>query len=117
MEGIATNSRLIPFVTRCGFLNEHPLRLIDVGCSGGLDAGWRQFEKDLVAFGFDPNVIECERLQQQEDNPRVQYIPAFVGLPKEHPFMVSRAGIGPSGNNPWNRLSTAEVLDRMRANS
>src|SRR5215831_11897250 len=114
MEGLAAGSRLVQFVVSHNFLKNDPLRLIDVGCSGGIDAGWRSFGNDLTAFGFDPKIQECERLQREEDNPRIRYIPGFVGLPKDHPFMVSRAPTGPWGNNPWHRLSVAAFIDRMR---
>jgi hypothetical protein len=36
--------------------------LIDVGCSGGLDAAWRDVGPRLQAFGFDPMAEEIERL-------------------------------------------------------
>src|SRR5579875_1141880 len=53
--------------------------LIDVGCSGGLDAAWRDFGPRLQAFGFDPNIEEIERLRRLESNPQVKYIAGFVG--------------------------------------
>lgn len=115
MEGLATASRFVQFIVSKKLLKNDPLRLIDVGCSGGIDIGWRLFDRDLIAFGFDPKIGECARLQREEDNPRVRYIPGFVGLPKDHPYMVARAATGPWGNNPWYRLSVAEVIDRTRA--
>jgi FkbM family methyltransferase len=53
--------------------------LIDVGCSGGLDAAWRDFGPRLQAFGFDPMAEEIERLTRLESNPQVKYIAGFVG--------------------------------------
>ncbi len=42
---------------------ENPFVLIDVGCSGGIHEGWREFEPHLTAYGFEPSTTECSRLQ------------------------------------------------------
>ena len=53
-------------------------RLLDIGCSGGLDPVWRSFEPRLRALGVDASVTECERLAALERNPDVAYRAAFV---------------------------------------
>lgn len=64
-----------------GVFAAQPLRLLDVGCSGGIEAFWRAFEPALVAAGFDPLIEECQRLNAAEKNPRVRYHPRWVRWP------------------------------------
>ena len=52
----------------------------DVGVSGGVDDQWRRFGDQLVAFGFDPWVEECERLSNEENLTKVKYISNLVGV-------------------------------------
>ncbi|MDH3288402.1 MAG: FkbM family methyltransferase [Betaproteobacteria bacterium] len=62
-----------------GAFTTDPFVLIDVGASGGIENHWRLFEPDLHAFGFDPLVRECQRLNHKEKNDRVHYYDYFVG--------------------------------------
>ncbi len=53
------------------------------------------------------------RLQAAERRPRVEYVPAFVGLAKDHPFLQLRAREDRRIKDhfePWSRLSTAEAV-------
>lgn len=63
--------------------SEH-IRLVDVGCSGGLAPGWRAFGGNLEAVAFDCDAEEIARLQREEANPAVQYVSGFVGMPAAH---------------------------------
>ena len=62
-----------------GVFKNDPFVLIDVGASGGIEGHWRLFEPDLHAFGFDPLVKECQRLNDSERNCHVRYYDYFVG--------------------------------------
>ncbi len=84
--------------------------LLDVGCSGGIDAAWRRFGDRLRAIGFDPNLSECERLRSHETLPGVTYVPAFVGLPAGHPFLRRRAGELTARRDVWDRLSATRSM-------
>jgi Methyltransferase FkbM domain len=84
--------------------------VIDVGCSGGIDAIWRGFEPNLSVRAFDPNLDECDRLQSLEKNPEVRYIPGFVGIEPDHPFLKVAGGRSFWGRNPWNRLAVAASI-------
>jgi len=88
-------------------LGEARFRLIDVGCSGGLDPGWRAFEDRLSAFGFDPSVFEIDRLAAQETNPEVRYVNGYVGLPDDHP--LKGAGGEAWRTDPWRRVSASRT--------
>jgi hypothetical protein len=52
-------------------LKDEYMSVIDVGCSGGIDALWR-VEPNLSVRAFDPNLDEIDRLQSLEKNPDVR---------------------------------------------
>src|SRR6478672_280161 len=56
-----------------------PVRLVDVGCSGGIYPAWRRWRDRLSALGIDVITDEVERLSQGETNPNVHYIAARAG--------------------------------------
>ncbi|UKJ78129.1 FkbM family methyltransferase [Azospirillum brasilense] len=89
--------------------------LIDVGCSSGIDVGWRAFGSRLSGFGFDPNVEEVARLNARERNPAFTYIPAFVGVPDHHPLAPQAKGNAYWSRIPWGRLSIAKTLELRQA--
>lgn len=112
MDGSTENVSALPLIMEKGLLKNDPFVLLDVGCSGGISDVWRKFGSDLIAYGFDPQLSECQRLQAQESNPRVRYVASFVGLPDSHPLVVQRRNEDQKiiqHFNPWNRLSTAEA--------
>lgn len=59
-------------------LRDSRFHLLDVGCSGGIDARWRVFGDRLKALAIDASVAECTRLQKAETSPGVEYVAAFV---------------------------------------
>jgi hypothetical protein len=61
-----------------GALDATPFRLLDIGCSGGLDPRWRAFGTHLQAIGIDASQGECARLAKVESLPGIEYISAFV---------------------------------------
>ena len=75
MEGLVSAT---PFARMVGeALSDHKFTLLDVGCSSGIDPVWRIFGKSLLAFGFDPNIDEIERLSASEAAAGVSYIPVL----------------------------------------
>jgi FkbM family methyltransferase len=115
MEGSTDQVKALPLILEAGLLAREPFVLLDAGCSGGIDGVWRIFGDDLVAFGFDPQRSECRRLQEAETRPGVEYVAAFVGLPKGHPFLLRRESEDEALKlhfNPWERLSTADAVRR-----
>jgi hypothetical protein len=101
MEGTLSDVPFIRHVVSTGALREHPLALLDIGCSGGLDRVWRDFEPALVAHGVDPMPLEVARLRANERNPQVQYHCAFLRLPPDHPFIRQRGNKRYCHKNPW----------------
>jgi Methyltransferase FkbM domain len=109
MDGLG---RPTPFAKVVGpQLHHESFTLFDVGCSSGLDEGWRSFGPKLRAYGFDPNIAECRRLAALERNPNVRYIPAFVDVPPDHAFVKRKADRPHFSRNPWDRLSVARSIE------
>src|SRR5258706_16114300 len=86
-------------VAEYGFRAE-PMTLVDVGCSGGIHRAWDVFGEDLIAYAFDPNRSEIERLRTAERRPGITYVPAFVTNPV---FTADPAG----SYSAWGRSSAA----------
>jgi hypothetical protein len=113
MEGTANYVPVIGYLSQIPLLSE--FMLLDIGCSGGIDAVWRGFGPRLRALAIDPNVAEVERLRSSETHPGVQYVAAFAGLPADHPFALRKAGRDPLERSPWFRLSVVKSLEQMRS--
>ena len=76
------------YITRqfvdAGLLGDEYFRLIDVGCSGGLDPAWGYLGPALRAVAFDPLISEIERLRASHSlDGAIEYIDAFITGPKK----------------------------------
>jgi len=96
-----------------GLFAADPFVLADVGASRGIAATWRHFEPHLKAYGFEPLVRECERLNAEERNADVRYYDYFVGYQKYGELFPATLAGGWS-NQPFERTSAARAL-RMQA--
>lgn len=67
-----------------------PFQLIDFGCSGGIDPGWRLFAPHMKCLGVDFNITEIERLKKDEKDPKVSYLAGNLELPPDHPLRKQR---------------------------
>jgi hypothetical protein len=72
-----------------------PFRLLDVGCSGGLDPRWRAFGSRLRAIGIDASRAECARLAKAETLAGVEYVAAFVAGVAGRPVDLERGQASP----------------------
>ena len=88
-------------------LCSNPFTLIDIGCSKGIESYWRSLGDAFRAYCVDVDEMEILRLREMETHPYIKYYCKPIGLPREHPMVISRSGRGPLSNNPWSRLSTA----------
>ncbi|WP_421999432.1 FkbM family methyltransferase [Reyranella sp.] len=86
-------------------LGTDPFRLLDIGCSGGIDPVWRSFEPHLQAIGIDASVTECRRLAEQERNPAVAYVAAFAARTADKPVDISAGPAAPLIMRMRDRLS------------
>ena len=119
MDNVNYHPRMTAALDRAGLLAGEPFVLVDVGCSGGIDPVWRSFGTHFRAFGLDPDIAECGRLQSLETNPRVRYYPTPVGLPPESEFLQAKAAYEnahpPYGHSVMGRSSAVDP--RFRAPS
>jgi len=116
MDGLRSDSTSFRYIA--SQLAGLPFTLVDVGCAGGIGGVWRLFGKQLRAFAFDPSIEECKRLSAAESLPGVHYVPAFVGLPQDHPVTLRRGDKSYWHRNPWDRLAIARsiaIRDKLKA--
>lgn len=95
-------------------LRSEKFRLLDIGCSGGLDPVWRAFEPRLQALGIDASVTECRRLAELERNPDVSYVAAFAARAADKPIDISAGPAAPLIMKMRDRMSfmrTREIRD------
>lgn len=95
-------------------LKSEKFRLLDIGCSGGLDPLWRAFEPRLQALGIDASVTECKRLAGLEHNPDVAYLAAFAARSADKPIDISAGPAAPLIMRMRDRMSfmrTREIRD------
>jgi len=110
-------------------LGTTPFRLLDVGCSGGLDPRWRSFGQRLLAIGIDASRAECARLTKAETLPGVEYVPAFVAGVAGRPVDLERGQASPlimairerlsfmrTREIRARRLATAQIEEQLRHN-
>ncbi len=76
-------------------LRTERFRLLDIGCSGGIDPVWRALEPQLQALGIDASEAECQRLAALERNPDVSYVAAFVSRSADRPVDLSAGPAAP----------------------
>jgi hypothetical protein len=86
----------LPFAALiAGKLGTEKFRLLDIGCSGGIDDVWRSFEPRLQALGIDASVAECQRLAAAERNTDVSYVAAFAARSADKPIDISAGPAAP----------------------
>lgn len=72
---------LVDFLTEQGHPLP-PLRLLDIGVSGGVYPVWRRWGGQLSGLGVDALENEVERLTKEEPNKRLRYVAALAGSGK-----------------------------------
>ena len=82
--------RLAKQLSKAGIFRNESVCILDIGCAGGIANGWRVFGSDFVAYCFDADPLEIERLIQTETNTKIKYCNAIVGLDDDHPFLELR---------------------------
>lgn len=86
-------------------LKTERFRLLDIGCSGGIDPRWRAFEPKLQALGIDASESECRRLAGIERNPDISYVAAFAAQSADKPIDISAGPAAPLIMNMRDRMS------------
>lgn len=117
MNYIVNSPRFTAYLVELGIFSDAPLRLLDIGCSGGIPSRFRVYEPYLCAVGVDPVVEECDRLQLAEQNPSVRYIAAFAGLPSMHNFVKERGERNFWGADTFSFTSAMWAIDLCKKRS
>jgi FkbM family methyltransferase len=60
-----------------------PMIICDAGARGGIEQYWNAYDQQLVCLGFEPDVSECERLNQTTPKPKIQFYAAALGQRQE----------------------------------
>lgn len=61
-------------------LLERPIVAIDVGCRDGVRPAWRALKPNALLVGFDPDPVECARLNESAGDPaQERYEPLALG--------------------------------------
>lgn len=95
-------------VNESAFARE-PFTLVDVGALGGIQGHWAAFGKYLRVIAFEPNEVECRRLQQTGD-PRVTYLPFGLGARDEARRLYIHRNPSSSSIFPYTRSFTERFI-------
>jgi FkbM family methyltransferase len=82
-DGIKSRRATYPLtraVVERKLFSAEPLTLLDIGASGGIPPIWSILGSELRAFGFEPLLDECSRLNDLAPS-GVEYVPAFISGP------------------------------------
>jgi Methyltransferase FkbM domain len=121
------SARFTKLVTEA--LEAKEFRLLDIGCSGGIDQAWRTFGDCLFALGIDASVTECRQLAENESNPNVAYLAAFASGLRAEPIdpvgvhskrtieIVNRMSVMRAREIDQRRLAAASTDEKMRHNA
>jgi len=109
MKLIQSSPDVIKYVSA---LLSSPFIYIDVGCAyNGIDKPLYDFGDKLLAYGFDANAGECERLTENNTNQNINFIHGIVRLDPLHPLSIARKNNPYWRNNPWKHLTVARSLE------
>ena len=107
---------ILPKILAERLWGERDFSLIDVGASGGLEKHWQQFGDRLTAVGFEPLVVEAERLQKAAEGTKVRYEAAFVtcrNFDTLFPPDLRNDRTRSRNNDPFTRSSAAKAQALM----
>lgn len=105
------------YIVHNKLLKDEKIKLLDIGCRGGIDKKWRVLGDFLEAYAIDPILTEIKKLQQEEKSDYVKYFACYIGLNEDHPLVQSRNGKNFWGKNPWSSLSSWQLGNSMAKKS
>jgi FkbM family methyltransferase len=119
LEHINLQPRMTQFlVERLKAFSEEPLFVMDVGARGGFEEHWKHYGEQVFQIGFEPDVEECEKLNQQSLNRNQKFYPVALGEKKENRTFAVCQWQGSSSFYPANtqfvRRFTDENLEEMK---
>ena len=99
LQNLNANPRFARGILNSEFLERDPFVLVDVGCRGGVEPIWRQFQKNVQFIGFEPDKDAYFELPPALNT---KYINAALGRRKEVLDFYVRALGDASGSKPLN---------------
>lgn len=106
------NHSLTKYIVKNKILKDEKIKLLDIGCRGGIDEKWRVLGDYLEAYAIDPIINEIEELKQNEKNNFVHYFSCYIGLKEDNELVKNKNG-NFCGNNPWASLSSWQLGEIM----
>jgi FkbM family methyltransferase len=98
LQNINLNPRMTKFLVKQEkVFVDQPLYILDVGVRGGLESQWKVYEDQAFHIGFEPDEIECQKLNQQFSGKNQEFYSLALGKQQEQQiFSVCTA---PSGSS------------------
>ncbi len=82
--------RLTPYLVASYSFDRDPLCVVDVGARGGFEGHWSLYDNQIRLIGFEPDVEECERLNQEASTKEKRYFPIALHQSRgKWPFYVT----------------------------
>lgn len=92
--------------------NNEILRLMDVGCSGGVDKHWLDYFKEIDVTGFDPLLDEVDRLNNLF-LVRHRYFAKFVGEDKKEASALGNEASQVHSGSTFSLTSASAVQEKF----
>ncbi|MDJ0713521.1 MAG: FkbM family methyltransferase [Prochloraceae cyanobacterium] len=84
LERINSDPRMTQFlVDRTLAFSDRPLLVLDLGARGGFEPHWKFYGDRIIQIGFEPDLEECEKLNQQFGDRGLKFYPVALGQRKE----------------------------------
>ncbi len=105
MRNSMINPRLTYELVRRGVFRNQPVHIADVGMRHGLEDFWNPLKPDLDVIGFEPEQVECDRINALEvPHKQVCFPIALDSEPQTRRFVSRRRNNASSGyilHNAW----------------
>ena len=72
-QKINPNPRLTKHLVGLGFFRSNPVTVIDIGSRGGFEKQWGVYGDQVRIIGFEPDAVECEKLNKSADPTTIHY--------------------------------------------
>ncbi len=81
---------MTPHVVASRYLERDPFAVVDVGARGGFEGHWSFYGDQIKLIGFEPDIEECERLNQRTSLTENRYFPIALHQNRgKRPFYVT----------------------------
>ena len=90
-EGINSSAKLTKHLVKNKVFRQKPFVIVDVGARGGFAPHWSIFSDQINCIGFEPDVIECEKLNRSSSDLNRRVYPFALHKNKGiYPFYITK---------------------------